>query len=88
VTVLPATASHFRVTPSTLKPKAGVPFAITVTALDAYGNVCPSYAGTVHFASTDPSAILPKNYTFSSTNQGRHTFSVRPRGRRPSRSGT
>jgi hypothetical protein len=38
---------------------AGTPFNITVSALDAANNVVTTYAGTVHFTSTDAQAILP-----------------------------
>jgi hypothetical protein len=55
---------------------AGSPFDITVMALDSNGNVVPSYTGTVAFSSTDPyPAMLPDNYTFTSSDQGMHTFS-------------
>src|SRR5262249_61822373 len=32
---------------------------LTVLATDPYGNVDPTYAGTVHFTSSDGQAILP-----------------------------
>jgi hypothetical protein len=32
---------------------AGVPFSLTVTVEDAYGNVVTGYTGTIHFSSTD-----------------------------------
>jgi hypothetical protein len=55
---------------------AGSPFDVTVTAVDSNGTVVPDYAGTVAFSSTDPfPAALPANYTFTSTDQGVHTFS-------------
>src|SRR5262249_24834493 len=44
---------------------AGSPFTVTVTALDASGNTVPGYTGTVHFTSTDTSAPLPPDYTFT-----------------------
>ena len=47
---------------------------LTVTALDACGNVTPGYAGTVHFSSSDNKATLPANYTFTVGDQGVHTF--------------
>ncbi len=47
-----------------------------MTAYDAYGNVANGYTGTVAFSSSDAKAILPANYSFSSTDQGSHTFSV------------
>ena len=37
---------------------------MTVTAVDAYGNVATGYTGTVHFTSSDGQAVLPANYTF------------------------
>jgi hypothetical protein len=47
----------------------------TVTALDAYGNRT-GYLGTVHFTSSDPQAVLPANYTFTTADAGMHTFSA------------
>jgi len=38
---------------------AGVPFTITVTALDASGGTATGYNGTVSFTSTDATAVLP-----------------------------
>ena len=35
-----------------------------ITAEDPYGNVTPSYTGTVDFTSTDPNATLPPDTTF------------------------
>jgi hypothetical protein len=55
---------------------AGNAFKITVSALDASGNLNPTYAGTVHFTSTDSLAVLPADYTFTSADQGVHTFRV------------
>jgi adhesin/invasin len=37
----------------------------------------------VHFSSTDSTAILPRNYTFTAADRGKHTFSglvLRKRG--------
>jgi len=49
--------SKFQVTTSdTVIP--GIPFNITVTAIDSFGNVVDSYPGTVHITSTDGSATL------------------------------
>jgi len=55
-----ATATHFSVT-APANATAGTTFNITVTALDASNNVVTSYAGTVHFTSSDPKAVLPAN---------------------------
>jgi hypothetical protein len=50
--------------------------SVTVTLLDAYGNVATGYTGTVHFTSSDARAVLPANYTFTSADAGTHAFSV------------
>src|SRR5205085_12166409 len=55
---------------------AGTPANFTVTAVDALGNIVPSYSGTVAFASSSQSATLPSAYTFTSSDQGTHTFSA------------
>jgi hypothetical protein len=61
---LPATAVH------------GSPVAVTVTLVDAYGNVASGYTGMVHFSSSDAKAVLPGNYTFTAADAGQHTFVV------------
>jgi hypothetical protein len=54
---------------------AGSPFDVTVTALDNNGNVVAGYTGAVNFTSSDPfPGVLPANYTFTSGDQGTHTF--------------
>jgi hypothetical protein len=55
---------------------AGVAGSVTVKALDANGNVVTSYTGTVAFTSSDAHAVLPANYTFTTTDQGVHTLTV------------
>jgi len=55
-----AAATHFSVT-APANATAGTTFNITVTALDASNNVVTSYAGTVHFTSSDAQAVLPAN---------------------------
>ena len=52
-------------------------FDVTVTAFDAYDNIAVGYVGTVKFSSTDTSAEVPVDYTFSSgssADNGVHTF--------------
>jgi hypothetical protein len=51
-------ATHFTVT-APVTATIGTAFGLTVTALDAANNVAMSYAGTVHFSSTDGQALLP-----------------------------
>jgi hypothetical protein len=55
-------------------PIAGVPFPVTVTVLDAFGNVVTGFTGTVHLTSSDPFGILPADYTFAPGDDGVHTF--------------
>ena len=52
----------------------GVAFTFTVSMVDAYGNIATGYVGTVHFSSSDSTATLPANYTFTAADAGQHTF--------------
>jgi hypothetical protein len=52
----------------------GVGFKITVSAVDAYGNVNAGYRGTVHLSSTDATGGT-QNFTFSNNDNGVHIFS-------------
>ncbi len=56
--------------------QAGTVVTITVTALTATGSVATGYTGTLHFTSSDPQAVLPADYPFSSSDSGTHTFSI------------
>jgi hypothetical protein len=55
---------------------AGTPINFSLTAQNPDGSTNASYVGTVHFTSSDSSATLPKDYTFTSADQGIHTFSA------------
>lgn len=73
ILVTPAAAARLVVSgPSSIR--AGTAFSLTVTLLDAYGNIATGYTGTVHFASWDGRATLPSNYTFTAADKGVHTF--------------
>ncbi len=79
VTVTAGAATHFLVTTSADMVAQGVPFDVTVTAQDAYGNTATGYTGTVHFSSSDPRAMLPGDYTFTAGtggDNGSHTFTA------------
>ena len=52
---------------------AGVAFAVTLTAVDAFGNTITNYVGKVHF--TGPNGV-PVDYTFTAADAGSHVFSV------------
>ncbi|RKX99614.1 MAG: hypothetical protein DRP55_07015, partial [Spirochaetes bacterium] len=50
---------------------------VIVTAYDQYNNIKTDYTGTVTFTSSDATATLPANYTFTiggSGDNGQHTF--------------
>src|SRR5262249_60521183 len=47
-----------------------------VRARDPYGNPATGYAGTVTFTSSDPQAAMPADYTFTSADNGVHTFTA------------
>jgi hypothetical protein len=55
---------------------AGVPFDVTVTAVDPFGQVAVGYSGIVTFSTTDPGpgVVLPADYTFTLDDGGMHTF--------------
>ena len=55
---------------------AGTSFSLTVTAQNSSGQTDTSYTGMVHFTTSDGQAALPANYTFSSSDAGKHTFTV------------
>jgi hypothetical protein len=74
IKVSAAAVDHLKVA-APASSTAGTAFSITVTAQDAYNNTVTIYTGTIHFTSSDSQAILPANYTFTSTDKGVHTFS-------------
>jgi len=63
-TPTPGPATHFSVT-APANVVSGDAFSFSVTALDSTNNVATGYTGTVHFSSSDPSAILPANSTLT-----------------------
>src|SRR5262249_8886704 len=68
-------ADHFIVS-SPPSITAGSSSAVAVMVIDTTGDIMTDFAGTVHFTSTDPQAVLPADYTFSSSDAGQHTFNV------------
>ncbi|HNV71727.1 MAG TPA: hypothetical protein PKO06_18625, partial [Candidatus Ozemobacteraceae bacterium] len=67
-----ATATSLLLAVSTNQPEAGVPFGLTLTSLDTFGNVAINYGGTVGFSCTDiaSGAKVPATYTFVPADQG------------------
>ena len=76
IAVSPAALASLQLTGLVGATTAGQAQGFTVTAGDAYGNAIPGYTGTVHFTSSDAKAVLPANYTFTSADAGKHTFSA------------
>jgi hypothetical protein len=73
VSVAPGAVDHFAISGPTNVTK-GVGFKITVSAVDAFGNVVTGYRGAVHLSSTDPTGGT-QNFTFSNNDNGVHIFS-------------
>ena len=44
---------------------AGTYATLTIVAVDSFGNVASDYTGTVHFSSSDVTALLPTAYVFA-----------------------
>jgi cytochrome c oxidase assembly protein Cox11 len=71
-----AVATHFAVF-TQRDAFSGSDTQVTVIALDANNRPVKDYTGTVDLASTDGSATLPADYTFTTDDHGRHTFTVK-----------
>ena len=69
LTVIAGPATDFAVS-APASATAGTAFAFTVTALDQFNNTATSYAGTVHFTSSDGAATLPANSTLTNRRRG------------------
>ncbi len=65
ITVQPTAATRLALSGALTGITAGTAAAITVQALDPFGNVATSYAGTVHFSSSDKLAGLPADSTLT-----------------------
>jgi hypothetical protein len=74
VTVTPGVAKTLKVSIAASPYPVGTAHSVTVTAIDAYGNTATGYVGTIHFTSSDGSAVLPGNYTFTGADNGKHKF--------------
>ena len=74
VTVTPGVAKTLAVSVALNPYPAGSTHSVTIKALDAYGNVATGYTGTIHFTSSDPTATLPADYTFTAADAGAHKF--------------
>jgi VCBS repeat-containing protein len=76
IVITPAVLHHFRVYGFPNPTVAGVAHTVWVQAKDIYGNIVTSYTGTIVFTSSDSLAVLPGSYTFTTTDNGMHSFIV------------
>lgn len=68
---------EFMDVPATIN--AGAPFDVKVKAVDGVGQTVLEYAGTVRFSAVGANstyASLPEDYTFTTSDQGEHVFSL------------
>ncbi len=66
--------TSFRVENATSPVDIGVASSFDVVVLDQFGDLYPTYTGTVHFTSNDTAADLPADYTFLLADAGTHQF--------------
>jgi hypothetical protein len=74
IAITAGTAQIIKVSGFPSSVTAGTSAAFWVTVRDAFGNIATGYRGTVHFTSSDASALLPADYTFTSSDAGVHRF--------------
>ncbi len=74
INVLPGAAVGISVTGFPSPTTAGVPQSFLVAARDQFGNVAPSYTGTVRFTGTDKNGALPPDFPFMPGDAGQRTF--------------
>ncbi|HEX7287277.1 MAG TPA: hypothetical protein VF532_13915 [Candidatus Angelobacter sp.] len=68
---------NFNLSPPTDGVVPAVSFNLPLTIQGSTGPITlTGYAGTVHFTSSDPTAVLPADYTFTAADAGTHTFPV------------
>jgi len=67
-------AANLIVSNVTSPQSAGTVSSVRVEARTSNGATATLYAGKIHFTSTDPMAVLPADYTFTSADQGVHVF--------------
>jgi hypothetical protein len=76
LTNLPAAATRLEVSGFPSPISAGQTGVFTVTVLDQWSQLITDYTGTVTFSSSDPSALLPEDYSFTLTDAGQHAFTA------------
>jgi hypothetical protein len=74
ISVPAAAAVRFVLSAANPVPANNTAFSLTVTAVDANGNVATGYTGTVHFTDSASGSTLPADYAYSASDNGVHTF--------------
>lgn len=71
-----ATPTSLLMSVSTTSPNSGIPFSVTVRALDNFGNIARDYVGQIRFSCNDahPSVALPSDYQFVAGDAGEKLF--------------
>jgi Domain of unknown function (DUF4214) len=69
-------ATHLLVEGFPTPVTAGVEESFAVSAENADNTIDATYAGTIHFTSSDNKAVLPADYTFKAGDAGTHTFAA------------
>jgi hypothetical protein len=76
VTVTPANVNSLSVAGFPTPAGIGKKQKVIVSAVDPFGNVNPSYRGTVTLTSSDLAAKLPAGHAFTARDAGKHPFLV------------
>jgi hypothetical protein len=76
LTVNPGAVTTIRVDVPNYPQAAGYVFWPVFSARDACNNIITTYTGTIHFTSSDPTATLPGDYTFTASDRGLHSLPV------------
>jgi len=71
-----ATPAALLMSVTTTSPNSGIPFSVTVRALDNFGNIARNYVGQIRFSCNDthPSVVLPPDYQFVAGDAGEKIF--------------
>ncbi len=76
IAITNASPAALLMTVSTNSPDSGIPFSVTVRALDNFGNIARDYVGQIEFSCNDahPSVVLPSDYQFVAGDAGEKLF--------------
>lgn len=71
-----ATPASLLMSVNTTSPNSGIPFSVTLRALDVFGNLASNYTGQIRFSCNDahPSVVMPPDYQFIGGDAGEKIF--------------